>query len=647
MTACARRIQALATFATLFLASCGGEESATSPDTAPEVVTPDATTPDAAPERAVGCCPQGICPTSEACYAGACLPVARGEDACYLAAECAPGQICAGAVTCACGETCEPTAGRCAWPEGCCNADTDCAAGQRCEGGRCLDAPRDGCWADGDCAAGRACEGAKVCGCGDSGCESTPGWCALPGVCCVLDAECGPDGQCLDGRCVAEPAGDSCWRDADCGGAETCRGASTCPCTPGAGDVANCALPSTPVRCEGPDNTCCSADADCGAGELCVEGRGCLPRPDVAANSCWVDGHCGAGRVCEGATLCDCNEADCAPRAGTCRTEVIACNPDSSQCPAGLKCVVPDRAFCPGEASPEEGVCVPLNDEGCWTSDDCNPNVRCGAEVVCLTEGGCEAPNRPGICDTKVRKWDCCNSHRECGPGLECRNQNSSQTCPPSGSAVCVPIPDAGRTCWNYDDCPDGLACQKVVICGCNGRCFFNRIGQCEAPTFCEADTDCGDFMACARDVECILSPCSSVTTCPFGGTCQERVEGRCWNHETCETGEYCAGLQICPPDTTCAYPDTPGLCAPRADLGECCSSYKGCKPGLRCVSGGLGSSCSLDTTSVCVPATAVGGLCYTDEDCDRSEFCEGEHVCPCGLEGCEGDPRPGRCAAR
>jgi hypothetical protein len=652
--------------------ACGGPAETSAADAGGDVATDSGTppAPDTAAPGAVVCCPQGLCPAGLSCVSGACLPPASRAGACYLDAQCGSGQVCDGEARCGCGEVCEAAPGTCAYPEGCCNADADCDGGTRCVGGQCVAAPTEGgCWQDADCGAGpssgsapgssgRVCEDARVCACGEAGCESAPGHCALPGVCCATDVECGQGGACVAGRCVPEARDGTCWVNGDCGAGETCRGATTCPCTPGAGDEATCALPSTAGRCAADDAACCTRDADCGAGELCVEGRFCAPKPDVAAGACFVDGHCGAGRVCEGARGCDCGEDGCEPVAGTCRTEVIACEVGGAACPAGLKCAVPDRAWCPdepgaepddgpGAAAPTEGVCVPLNDEGCWSSNDCNPNLRCGAEVICSDAGGCAAPNRPGVCDTKVRKWDCCNSHLECGPGLMCRNQNSSESCPPSGSAVCVPIPEPGRTCWNYDDCPDGLACQKVVICGCNGRCFFNRIGQCEAPTFCEADTDCGDFAACARDVECILSPCSSVSTCPFGGTCQDRIEGRCWNHESCATGEYCAGLQICPPDTTCAYPDTPGLCEPRADLGACCSSFKGCKPGLRCVSGGVGSSCSLDTTSVCVPATAVGGACYTDEDCDRSEFCEGEFLCPCGLEGCEGDPRPGRCAPR
>jgi hypothetical protein len=632
----------------MFVAACG-DEKAPADDTAVGPI--DGETPDVFPDidEGTACCPTGTCPFGQSCYGGACLPT-PAADTCYFNGQCPTGAVCEGATTCSCGQTgCEPATGTCRYPEGCCNSEDDCGSGAACQNGRCLnnatlEAGR--CWSDGQCGDGLACQGASICACGTADCEDVPGVCALPGVCCAVDAECGADGACVDGRCVPRADDGSCWTNDDCSGS-TCLGARSCPCVPGAGEEWNCEIPSTPGRCGDAGSACCASDADCSGGDICVEGQGCVPAPSLEDNTCWVDGHCGAGRECVGADICGCNEDGCTTSTiGTCRTLVTRCVGDGD-CPTGTRCSIPDTAWCPGGDEPEAGVCVPLSDSGCWNSSECTGSTRCAAEVVCDREGGCSAPNRPGICDQFVRKWDCCNSHLECGPGLECRNQNSSATCPPQESAVCVPIPVPGETCWNYEDCPQGLACQKVIICGCNGRCIFNRIGQCERPTNCEANTDCGTDAVCARNAECILSPCGSVSTCPFGGTCEDKVDGFCWNHESCPSGQFCANLQVCSPDTTCAFPNTPGTCEPRVGLGECCSSYRGCQPGLRCISAGTGSGCSLDTTSVCVPATAVTGTCYSDEDCDRTEFCEAEHVCPCGLDECEGDPRPGRCTPR
>ncbi len=631
------------------LGGCGDPAAPT-----PDVVVPiDGEAPDGRPDVDEGnaCCPLGTCPNGQRCYGDTCLPTHSGGEACYFDGECAAGARCEGATTCSCGQTgCTPETGVCRYPEGCCNSVDDCGSGADCVNGRCVNlATLDGgCWSDAQCEAGKVCEGANVCPCGAEGCEDSPGYCATPGVCCASDRECGADGACVEGRCVPAPKDGGCWADTDCTGGESCLGEVTCPCTPGAGDEWTCAALPVAGRCGVETEACCATDADCGEGMACLEGRACVPALAMGSESCFVDGQCGAGRICDGAVVCGCNEDGCVEsQAGTCRTPVIACTGDSD-CPVATKCTIPDRAWCPDADAPTEGVCVPLNDEGCWNSSECNPNVRCGSEVVCDRPEGCAAPNRPGICEQKVRKWDCCNSHLECGEGLECRNQNSTQTCPPTASAICVPIPVPGETCWNFEDCPQGLSCQKTIICGCNGRCRYNRIGQCERPTNCQANIDCGTEAVCARDAECILSPCSTVSTCPFGGTCQDKEEGFCWNHESCPSGQYCEGLKVCPPDTTCPYPNSPGVCQPRVGLGECCTSFRGCEAGLRCTSAGTGAGCSLDSTSVCVPATAVSGTCYDDQDCDRTEFCQGEEICPCGLEDCAGEPpRPGVCAPR
>lgn len=619
---------------------------------APDTIAPfDGEAIDSRPDidEGITCCPTGTCPFGQDCFNGACLPRLAAQT-CYFDGQCPSGAVCEASAICACGQTgCTPEAGTCYYPEGCCNSESDCGGGAVCASGRCLNLAvlGDACWTDGQCSGGLKCEGANICPCGSTNCEDAPGICAQPGVCCATDAECGTDGTCHDGRCVPKAGDGSCWDNDDCGNGDTCLGAASCACVPGAAEEWNCNLPSTAGRCGKAADACCANDSDCGNAQICLEGRACVAAPKPAADDCWVDAHCGSGRECVGASVCGCSEDGCTDSTpGLCRTKVIACS-ENGDCPTAMKCSIPDTAWCPGSAAPEAGVCVPLNDSGCWNSSECNGSTRCAAEVVCNRANGCNAPNRPGICDQMVRKWDCCNSHLECGPGLECRNQNSSQTCPPNESAVCVPIPIQGETCWNLNDCPQGLACQKAIICGCNGRCIFSRIGQCERPTNCQANIDCGTDGVCARDAECILSPCSSVSTCPFGGTCQDKEEGLCWNHESCPSGQYCENLRVCPPDTTCAYPNSPGVCQPRVGLGDCCTSYRGCEPGLRCISAGMGSGCALDSTSVCVPGTAVTGTCYSDEDCDRTEFCEGENVCPCGLEDCDGEPRPGRCSPR
>jgi len=622
---------------------CGGDP-ASSDDTSAEdtaISADTATVEDTADTMSGGapCCPLGNCPGGMSCTQGACLPTA-GAGQCYLDGQCAEGQVCQGATMCGCGDAeCEPALGTCGYPEGCCNADGDCGQAEICVAGQCRSTAVEGCWRDDQCPGGQACEGQSACACGATGCAPAPGFCGLPGVCCVVDAECGEGGLCRGGSCVPAPSDGGCFEDAACGTGETCRGESLCDC-----GAEGCAVPTTAGRCVAEDAECCADNADCGDGELCVEGRGCLPAPSDD-DHCWVDGHCGVGRVCDGATLCECGEEDCTPSEGQCRTVMTPCTSDAD-CGTALVCEIPDTYRCPGDEEPTVGVCVARVDEGCWNQGDCGPYVRCSGERLCTDSAGCFEKNEAGVCREKVRIKDCCSSHDECGDGLECRNQNATMTCPPDNSAVCLPQPILGESCWTNEDCPTGDVCNRVWICGCNGKCYWYNQGQCEKPLYCQANTDCGSDAICARDSECIASPCTTQSTCEPGGRCQLKVEGGCWSHDECGAGNYCAGLRICPINQQCGSPDMPGVCAPRAELGECCTSYRGCEPGLRCVSVGARTGCLIDITSVCVPAVTLGIDCYADDDCQAGQHCEGQLVCPCGVASCTGPPVAGSCVA-
>lgn len=620
-------------------AACGGDD----PPPADDAVADTAVSPDtAAPADTVEgtrCCPLGNCPVGNTCTQGACLPTA-GAGQCYLDGQCLAGQVCSGAALCECGEVdCTPAVGQCGYPEGCCNGDGDCGAEALCVAGQCQPRASAGCWRDDQCKAGEACEGQTLCPCGATDCEPAAGHCGLPGVCCIGDAECGSGGRCEGGGCVAAPEGDACYQDDDCEAGQSCRGDYLCAC--GAED--GCAVPTTEGACLGTGAPCCRDNSDCESGDLCVEGRGCFPAPE--ADRCWVDGHCGLGRVCDDAQLCACTDDACEDALGTCRTLPQACTSDA-ECGVAMRCVVPDALICPDSPTPDQGVCVPRVDDRCWTSADCPHFERCSGEVICTDPEGCERANEAGVCRDKVAMRDCCSSHDECAPGLECRNSNSSMTCPPDISSVCLPAPVFGETCWNALDCPDGNMCSRVIICGCNGKCRWFNQGSCEVPTNCTSNAQCGTDSVCARDPECIASPCTTTATCNQGGRCQLKVEGRCWTHDECGAGNYCEGLRVCPADTECPAPDSPGLCAPRAELGECCTSYRGCEGGLRCVSVGARSGCFIDITSVCVPAVTFGTDCFADDDCGPGQRCEGAAICPCGVDSCTGPPLAGSCVA-
>jgi len=646
------------------LAACGGGGDAAD-TSAPDTTAPptDTSVPDTS-ATTVSCCPLGNCGVGLECVSGACLPKTTG-DQCYYDGECPSGATCEGATRCGCGAelaSCTATPGTCHYPTGCCNGDGDCSGGAACIAGQCR-APSDAgtCWRDDQCQSGESCDGAVACACGDTSCTAVIGHCGAAGICCSSDAECGA-GVCRAGRCLAHAASGACWGDDDCQGGETCLGESLCTCAPGHSSDASCVVPSTPGRCGVAADVCCTDDTSCGDGKICVDGKGCVKAPNRAPSrdECWVDAHCGLGRTCKGASLCGCDGGpECVEKIGKCTTDVIAC--DSGTCPVGMRCIAPDALVCVDDlpvATLDETslypqhVCVTDVDRvngACWQTSDCTGGLRCGAEEVCVDADGCDRPNVPGQCRMPVELRNCCDAHNDCEPGLECRNSDASLTCPIGEGAVCLPKPELGESCWNLYDCPAGKTCQQTMICGCNGKCRWNHMGVCLEPTFCDTDLDCGSDSVCAHDTECILSPCTTQSTCPIGGRCQleavdEDGNKLCWNTEECGAGMYCDGLRVCPADRTCVAPDVPGRCAPRAALGECCSSLRGCEPGLRCVSPTQRNGCRADFSSVCVPAVTFGSDCYGDDDCDSGQRCSGAVICPCGVEDCTSPPQPGQC---
>ena len=597
-----------------------------------------------------GCCAPGTCSPGQRCLQGRCH-TAPGQGSCFLDGDCKPGQVCDAPTVCACGDdACEPSPGTCLYPPPCCNGDDDCAGGApagTCFEGTCQATPAGTCWADRQCPTGQVCEGVRSCPCGlspgDPGCEgpAAPGYCALAGACCVGDAECGGGGSCVAGGCVPKPSAGRCYADAQCDAGQVCAGAYECPCD---GDAA-CAVATTPGWCMAPSEAVCTKADQCGEAGFCAAHEGaaaCAPLP--APGGCLEDANCGLGRTCYGASW-----DGGTPNPGVCRTEARACQDDAG-CGPGMRCVLADRGWCaaPGvaPAPPAEGLCVPLADDGCWAKADCLPFERCTAEVICDDPAGCDAPNKPGFCTSPPLEGDCCTSHKECGPGYECRNSDTTMTCPPMDTATCLPVPDYGDSCWNFMDCPAGMVCNRVHVCPCNARCWRSHEGACELASeqYCNSDIDCGGEYTCARDLECLFNPCISSDDCGLGGECHLTLPGQCWSHAECGEGSYCKGLSLCPSDTTCPDNDQPGQCAPQEDAGACCQSYFACGAGLRCLSTVTKTECKLDPSSVCVPFGTYNQDCFSDADCAPNRQCVGAKVCACGVQSCTDAPQAGTC---
>lgn len=593
------------------------------------------------------CCSAGVCLIGEICLEGVCH-AAPPTGSCYYDGECADGQVCDGAVRCTdcLDASCDPQPGQCLWPGECCNSHAECGSGEHCHEGVCRTDPSKGCLLDLHCAAGQVCEGIGSCPCGESGCEAAPGYCSLPGSCCLADGECGAGGQCIGNRCLAEPDAGSCYESSDCSGNQRCVGAFICPC----GDE-SCAIPTTAGVCTAAEEVCCEVASDCTETSVCVAGEACLPAP--GGNQCYVDDHCGLGRECIGPQVCNCN--DICPtgssQPGTCQTKKLSCSTDDD-CTPGMECIIADAAWCPDEGPPQTGVCVESKDDVCWNTDQCGFNQHCTSETICLDASGCTDANQAGFCQTFTKLGDCCTSHRDCAEGFECRNSNTAMTCPPNGTATCVPTPQYGESCWNYLDCPENLVCNQAYVCACSSKCAKSRIGWCGSPFGqpCKTNVDCGGGFTCAIDIECKLNPCFSGSDCSVSGKCQQNALDACWRHEDCGGGNYCKGLRICPAEIgNCTDPDVAGTCAPLEEIGGCCDSYKACGAGLRCVSSVYETACTLDVSSVCVPKWDNSSplSCFTDDDCDPSRECVGSTVCACEQDGCDDDPAAGVCALK
>jgi Cys-rich repeat protein len=295
------------------------------------------------------CAQDRDCPSGFECLdAGSsrqCVPTDRVCDGrqslaeCDRDLDCATGEVCdagecvdAPTLECRNDRDCEEPdvciGGTCA-PLGTCAADSDCADGQACVEQTCVD-PSVECQSDRDCAEGDLCIDAA---------------CVTPAVrdACDFSADC-EDGFCIDGLCRA-----SCEAPSDCEVDETCRGGICAPrpepeCRTGAdcgGEAFLCV--------DGECRDLCRADSDCGFGFICSSGY-CADDPAV---ECREDLECGADQRCE--------EGMCF---FTCRA---SCN-----CPNGLTCDG-GTGLCEDRPAPET----------CSTDCDCPSGMSC-SDAVCV-----------------------------------------------------------------------------------------------------------------------------------------------------------------------------------------------------------------------------------------------------------------------
>ncbi|TNE44114.1 MAG: hypothetical protein EP343_30650 [Deltaproteobacteria bacterium] len=549
--------------------------------------------------------------------------------------------------TCAQGEYCRPSDGKCIKP----CAGVTCQAGEYCLDGACVKDP---------CAA-NPCKADEYCDASDPQnptCKSNP--CSTNQACrhgrvctpkapyCMMDP-CGlltcPDPaaqRCLAGQCVDRLP---CFVDVDCPGDQVCIGRLCYPS--GCYDQNNaCQNPQLCLKAKCEDPAC--ATKQCATGEFCRNSDATCAKPCSGVK-------CQAGEMCkDGACVADpCANANCAAGEvcvkGTCEPDKCSA---SNVCKAGRVCYPMDNGCiddpCAGVTCPDSKQVCKWGQ--CQAPDSCKFDKDCPGELLCLS-GKCVKPTckenadcqNGEVCSEGTCKPDPC-ANKQCADGEYCR------------AGQCVPS-CAGVFCPEKQVCVDGKCtadpcadkqCAAGEVC-VNGNCVKDE---------CEQDS-CKGKRVCRAD-KCVEPPCGNVT-CPTGQTCNN---GQCTGDLPCTYDSDCPGTAICvnkvckpagcyenacEGDKICSN----GACVDNPCKGKTCADGEFCRPtdgtcvklcptcpeGKVCVDGACQDDPCKDKTcpdgEVC-----TNGNCTADPCAGKTDACKSQRVCSadgCGDDSCKG----------
>ncbi len=355
-----------------------------------------------------------------------------------------------------------------------CIDDLDCAYGELCSSGTCVDEGEGGtsggaaglcqtCESTRDCFEEDArCirlnfdqtarDGEKIC---SRTCDDNND-CPTGFECINVSQEVGVPAQCLplqgddNLRTCNNAAALDCTQANDCGIGESCVN-NECVAPTNAECTATQACPSGQEcilhKCKDPNESECTISSDCSGGELCIDGS-C----EAQATSCVRNSECGGGACVNGECVDSCTQSS------DCGTYEI-CRKASGQT-TGL-C---EQIECRRSADCSPGnVCVEARCEAaCATNGDCSAGYTCtnsgfceeDPDVQCRLTAECA---RDEICDDGECKSGCsCN--QDCGTGELC--DLDSNTCFVPNTA-----PGAGGACDTSCDCPSGFSCNDGT-CG-------------------------------------------------------------------------------------------------------------------------------------------------------------------------------------
>ncbi|MBN2497340.1 MAG: hypothetical protein JXR96_22305 [Deltaproteobacteria bacterium] len=524
-----------------------------------------------------------------------------------------------------------------------CIYDTDCAGGQICRNGACVD-PAGPC-------DGVACDQPP----GDATCYQLPGECLsgrcsyaalADGTACESVDPCAMDGICEQGRCLGDPIVCSMPPEATCADETTLRiYVSTGRCVDG-----GCVYDYNEVTCaQGCEAGYCVGDP-C-AGVTCDS----PPEPGV----CYlVPGRCSSGacsydyndgHICDDGDPCRVQDS-C--RQGVCAGVPMQCtSPPANACDGNTAVIYDSRGTCSGGQCEYGSQRVDCGAEGCadgrCVGDPCAgvsctspPNDQCyEAAGACVETPDVHCEYTPLPDDTDCDDGDSCTLGDVCTDG-DCGGAPMQCTSPPD------------------NDCQDETI---LIVYAGNGSCAD---GQC---SYGSSEVDCGQdgCLEQAGDDACGTDPCAGVTCDdPPDPTCANATTRRWWDGGRCVSGT----CEYDHHDQSCTYGCTAGQCNADPCQGVTCND----PPANRCedastlrqydasgtCSGGecaYGShlvscdhGCDNGRCNDCVPDTCganncgsmpdgCGGTLHCGGCSDSQEDCE-SNVCVCNHEECGGD---------
>ncbi|MCB9788163.1 MAG: lamin tail domain-containing protein [Deltaproteobacteria bacterium] len=472
-----------------------------------------------------------------------------------------------------------------------CSVDSDCKAGNFCNGTTCE--PKRGL--GGECSGNNQCD-EGVCNladgvCCDGPCSRTCESCKLAGfegTCKIIEAGQDPDEECAGsgtcgGACDGNPNGGSCTfptAGSDCGTCKTCNGNGACISAP-----AN----------TNPNSSCAGCQTCNGTGACKNVPFGTDFHDDCAATaqtSCGLDGQCDGNGACD--------------YWGT--SAVVT----PASCTAGVLTLAD---YCDGAGSVADGGTQSCTPYICASGTACG--TTCSSHAQCATGYFCDfndldGDGRTNDCVAKRLDGQQCNL----GAPFECANGTCN-----NGGICCA---GGGDCCTNSNNCQH-LAVAPTCSSSAPGGCSGSRMdAYCNPSHVCAVTAAISDPSACATNL-CDNAKCTGLTFtdkkyCDTSGGCT--VGGTVFS---CDDGNPCT-IDSCNGNGTCGHVNDNGAQVVCYE-GPAGTRHVGiCQDGLRTCTDGLMGACDGQVMPAIETCNAPGSK--VDEDCDGSTDEEGAEGC-------------------